>query len=149
MREKVIVVSPKGFVPDFIYQGGAIVKQADNPPLPELFYNYGHLADHSDSQDGDYDRIIVTTRRLARGQVLICEPTKDTLKVNDARYGNKRITYILTYDAGNYPTERAETLARSYRGLLTTRKNVRRYCDLLKTNPRFTQIGLSWYYVRY
>ena len=147
MKEKVIVVSPKGIRPDFIYQNGKIVEQVNTPALPKLLYHYGHLVDRSDSQDEPCNRIIITSRRLKQGQVLVCQPTDDIFSVEDANYNDARITYVLTYDAGNYGAESDTTLCRSYRSLISTRKNIRRYCDLLSSKNRFKQFHLSWYRV--
>lgn len=148
MREKVIVVTPKGCVPDAIYEKGAIIEEPTD--LPALTYHYGYLADHSDSESGDYDRIIVTTRRLSRGQVLSCERSEQFCSMYDEQYG-QRIVYYLTYDAGNRGNTNDKTLERSYRGLLSTRKNIRRYFDKLQADScrRLKDFHLSWFIPRY
>ena len=148
MIEKVVVVGVKGSEPIYIYEKGALVKQLNQPSLPALTYYYGHLADYNDSDEGDNDRIIVTTRTLKQGQLLACERADDFCSMHDQRYG-KRISYFLTYDSGRYGFESKETLERSYRALASTKKNVRRYCDQLRTYARFSGFHLSWVISRY
>ena len=150
MKEKVIVVSPKGTEPKFNYLKNPIVNQINTPPIPKLLYHYGYVVDQNNLKNKSYDRIIVTTRRLKQNQVLICELSEDTCTIDDIKYG-VNITFSLTYDAGNYDNESSSILTRSYRGLKSTRKNVRKYCDSLWDNPQFKakQIGLSWARVWY
>ena len=148
VKETVIVVSPKGYRPDFIYQNGAIVKQVNVPALPPLLYHYGCLVDSSNSPDQSCDRIIISSRPLKQGQILTCEPTSDVYSLYDRDRG-ATISYILTYDAGNRGAEREITLYRSYRSLDSTRKNIRRYCDLIYNKRRFDQFNLPWRRVIY
>lgn len=146
--EKVIVVTPKHTAPDFIYQNGHILKKPSTPALPNLTYHYGYLYDRSDSESGVYDRIIVTTRRLSQGQILSCKLSDDFCSMHDAQYG-QTITYPLTYDSGNYQSPSDKTLNRSRTALLSTRKNLRRYFDMIRHNQRFSQLHLSWHIPRY
>lgn len=146
--EQVIVVTPKGHLPNYIYQAGKIVEDLNDPVLPKLTYHYGHLVNHSDSEEGDYDRVIVTTRALKQGQILECKLTDDFFSMYDAVYG-KTIIYRLTYDCGNINASHSELLERYSRGLSTTRKNIRRYFDQISNISRFDELHLSWFIPRY
>ena len=97
--EELIVVSAKGDLHDHIYEQGKVTKPP-NTSLPNSLgcsFYYGYVTKFNDSDTGSYDRIIVSTAPLKRGDILTCLKTNNHIVTTDVYYPYS-ITYHVAVD---------------------------------------------------
>ena len=86
-KETVVVVTPKGEEPSYIYQDYHLMHKPNNQPgFQFLPYNYGFVEGHHDSQRGCYDRIIISDRKLTRNERITTLKTGLYINVKDRDY---------------------------------------------------------------
>lgn len=141
--QQIIVVTPKGSYYDHVYENGALVYDGNNYNLPPALYNYGFVKTKNDSDPGDYDRIIVSYRRLKRGQVIKCVLSEHCFSFYDSHY-DKRVKYFFTYDVGASFSQ--DAFKRALRCTKNTKKAVMKTIEFFKVhNAEDKAFSITWW----
>ena len=98
INEILVVVTPKGESPDYIYEKGELVNVFNEQYSPYLSYNYGIVEGTNDSDEKENDRIIVSKRELKRNQRIKAYLTDLKIEVEDKAYPGKICVYRVSVD---------------------------------------------------
>ena len=101
--EDLIVVSGIGDLPDTIYEKNQLIKIAFKHPEQFAFslnFNYAYVKGFSDSDAGDYDRILITNKKVNRGDFIKASRTSSYIVTQDPYYKSP-IKYFISIDIEN------------------------------------------------